>query len=43
MSWAKDDKDAIADLLIRIADTVVLVNGETSGSARDFCSESTYY
>ena len=36
--WAKDDKDAIAALLVRIADTVLLMNGETSGSARDFCS-----
>ena len=36
--WAKDDKDAIAALLVRIADTVVLMNGETSDSARAFCS-----
>ena len=36
--WAKDDMDAIAALLVRIADTVLLMNGETSGSARDFCS-----
>ena len=36
--WAKDDKDAVATLLSRIADTVLLMNGETSGSAGDFCS-----
>ena len=37
--WAKDDKDAVAALLVRIADTVVLMNGETSGSLRDLCSK----
>ena len=37
-AWAKDDKDAVATLLSRIADTVLLMNGETSGSAGDFCS-----
>ena len=31
--WAKEDKDAIAALLVRIADTVLLMNGETCGSA----------
>ena len=36
--WAKDDKNAIATLLSRIADTMLLMNGETSGSAGDFCS-----
>ena len=36
--WAKDDKDAVATLLSRIAETVLLMNGETSGSAGDFCS-----
>ena len=36
--WEKDDKDAIAALLVRIADTVLLMNGETSDSARAFCS-----
>ena len=36
--WAKDEKDAIAALLSRIADTVVLMNGESSGSAKDLCS-----
>ena len=44
--WANKasvDKDAVAALLVRIADTVVLMNGETSGSARDFCSESINY
>ena len=35
--WEKDDKDAVAALLVRIADTVVLMNGETSGSLRDLC------
>ena len=28
--WAKENKDAIADLLIRVTDTVVLMNGEPS-------------
>ena len=28
--WAKEDKDAVADLLIRVADTVALMNGEPS-------------
>ena len=37
-SVAKDDKDAVASLLVHIADTVLLMNGETSGSAGDFCS-----
>ena len=37
--WEKDDKDAVAALLVRIADTVVLMNGETSGSLRDLCSK----
>ena len=37
--WAKDDKDAVAALLVRIADTVVLMNGETSGSLRDLYSK----
>ena len=44
--WANKasvDKDAVAALLVRIADTVVLMNGETSGSARDLCSESINY
>ena len=44
--WANKasvDKDAVAALLVRIADTVVLMNGETSGSARDVCSESINY
>ena len=36
--WAKDNKDAVASLLVRIADTVVLMNGETSSSARAICS-----
>ena len=31
--WAKENKDAIADLLIRVADTVALMNGEPSSSA----------
>ena len=37
--WTKDDKDAVAALLVRIADTVVLMNGETSCSLRDLCSK----
>ncbi|RMX56036.1 hypothetical protein pdam_00017466 [Pocillopora damicornis] len=44
--WANKasvDKDAVAALLVRIADTVVLMNGETSGSARDVCSEFINY
>ena len=36
--WAKDDKNAVADPLVHIADTVVLMNSETSGSARAVCS-----
>ena len=36
--WAKDDRDAVATLLVHIAYSMVLVNGETSGSARAFCS-----
>ena len=28
--WAKENKDAIADLLIRVTDTVALMNGEPS-------------
>ena len=36
--WAKDDKNAIAALLVRIADTMLLMNGETSDSVRAFCS-----
>ena len=35
--WAKEDKDAIAALLVRIADTVLLMNGEISGSEKAFC------
>ena len=31
--WAKENKDAIADLLIRVTDTVALMNGEPSSSA----------
>ena len=37
--WAKDDNDAVAALLVHIADTVVLMNGETSDSLRDLCSK----
>ena len=36
--WAKDDKDAVAALLVRIADTVAPMNGEISDSLRDLCS-----
>ena len=31
--WAKENKDAIADLLIRVTDTVAFMNGEPSSSA----------
>ena len=31
--WAKEDKDAVAALLSRVADTVALMNGEPSSSA----------
>ena len=36
--WAKGGRNADTSLLSRVADTVVLMNGETSGLARDFCS-----
>ena len=36
--WVKDEKDAVVALLSRIADTVVLMNGDSSGSANDLCS-----
>ncbi|XP_022789134.1 torsin-1A-interacting protein 2-like [Stylophora pistillata] len=39
--WAKVDKDAVAALLSRIADIVVLMNGESSGSAKQLCLYST--
>ena len=31
-------KDAVADPLVHIADTVVLMNGKNNGSARALCS-----
>ena len=31
--WAKENKDAVADLLIRVTDTVAFMNGEPSSSA----------
>ena len=31
--WAKENKDAVADLLIRVTDTVALMNGEPSSLA----------
>ena len=31
--WAKENKDAVAALLSRVADTVALMNGEPSSSA----------
>ena len=36
--WSRDDKDAVAALLSRIADTVVLMNGESSNSLKAYCS-----
>ena len=36
--WAKDIKDAVADPLVHIADTVVLMNGKNNDSARALCS-----
>ena len=36
--WVNDDRDAVAALLSRIADTVVLMNGEFSGSATYLCA-----
>ncbi|PFX26500.1 Torsin-1A-interacting protein 1 [Stylophora pistillata] len=36
--WVKVDKNAVASLLSRIADTVVLMNGESSGSVKALCS-----
>lgn len=36
--WLRDDKDAVAALLSRIADTVVLMNGESSHSLNAYCS-----
>ena len=36
--WLRDDMDAVAALLSRIADTVVLMNGESSDSLKAYCS-----
>lgn len=36
--WLRDDMDAVAALLSRIADTVVLMNGESSHSLNAYCS-----
>ena len=36
--WLRDDMDAVAALLSRIADTVVLMNGESSNSLKAYCS-----
>ena len=36
--WLKDDMDAVAALLSRIADTVVLMNGESNDSLKAYCS-----
>ena len=36
--WLNDDMNAVAALLSRIADTVVLMNGESSDSLKAYCS-----
>ena len=36
--WSKEDQDSIADLLIYVADTVALMNGESSESVKTLCS-----
>ena len=36
--WTKEDQDAIAALLSRVADTVALMNGESSESVQTLCS-----
>lgn len=36
--WSRDDKDKVAALLSRIADTVALMNGESSDSLKSYCS-----
>lgn len=36
--WSRDDKDAVAALLSRIADTVALMNGESSDAVKNYCS-----
>jgi len=35
--WAREDQDAVAALLSRVADTVALMNGESSDSVKGFC------
>ena len=35
--WAREDQDAVAALLSRVADTVALMNGESSDSVKAFC------
>lgn len=36
--WTKEDQDAIAALLSRVADTVALMNGESSETVKTLCS-----
>ena len=36
--WLRDDMDTVAALLSRIANTVVLMNGESSDSLKAYCS-----
>lgn len=36
--WLRDDMDAVAALLSRIADTVALMNGESNNSLKAYCS-----
>ena len=36
--WTKEDQDSIAALLSRVADTVALMNGESSESVKTLCS-----
>lgn len=35
--WAKEEQDSVAALLSRVADTVALINGETTESVKSFC------
>ena len=35
--WAREDQDAVAALISRVADTVALMNGESSDSVKAFC------
>ena len=39
--WSRVDKDAVASLLINIADTVALMNGESSDALKNYCSRGS--